>query len=179
MSVSTKMLVKQAQNGNAEAFGELYETYADELYRYALWYLGSKEAAEDAVQETICNAYIKISALKKAESFKPWIFKILVNCCKHILREKITQRNTTLPQDEAEETSADFIGDEELALREAVLQLEVEEKEILLLSAIYGYNSSEIGKMLSLPSGTVRSKLSRTAEKLRKKLTDTNAHFPL
>ena len=70
-----------------EQFLELYETVYKDLYRLAYYYLGNSQDAEDVVGETVLKAYEKFATLRKKESFKSWIFKILVNQCMAFLRK--------------------------------------------------------------------------------------------
>ena len=83
-----KTSVRAAKHGSAQAFGRLYEHYAAELYRFALWYLHNASDAEDAVQEAVLSAWRNIRALRKEEAFKAWLFQILANACKNQLQMK-------------------------------------------------------------------------------------------
>ena len=74
-------LVSSAKKGSAEAFGELYEIYSKDMFRFAYYYLGSSVLAEDCVSECVCIAFQKIGSLRKPSAFKSWLFKILHNCC--------------------------------------------------------------------------------------------------
>ena len=65
-----------------ERFMELYETVYRDMYRLAYYYMGNGEDAEDAVQDAALSACEHFGALKKEESFRPWIFRILVNRCR-------------------------------------------------------------------------------------------------
>lgn len=159
-------LVVQTQNGNAESFGELYSLFAKDMYRFALYYTGSPFLAEDAVSDAALAAFQKIGQLKRKEAFKPWLFKILFNCCKKQQREKaLSLKKTELSVAEDIAESGDRL--ESLAVKTALAALETQEREILLLSFIGGYSSGEIGEMLSMKSGSVRSKKNRTVSKLR------------
>ncbi len=84
-------LCKRAQTGDREAFGDLYDLYAKELYRYAYFVLGSPELAADAVQDAVISTFEQIKSLRKPEAFKAWIFKILSNTCNKYIGEKIIQ----------------------------------------------------------------------------------------
>lgn len=160
-------LVKSAKKGNAEAFGELYEVYAEDLFRFAYYYLGTVEEAEDAVSESVCIAFSKISQLKKVSAFKSWIFKILHNCCNKQLREKIQGRNN-LEFTSLINLKADSEGEiDRIILKTALSELGDEEREILILHFSSGYTSKEIGSIMGLKDSTVRSKLKRSIEKMR------------
>lgn len=161
-----KDLVKQAKNGDTAAFGKLYTTVAADLYRFAVFQTGSPTRAEDAVSESVLLAFQKIRNLEKAEAFKSWMFSILLNCCRGQLREKQAQL-CLVPQEDADIPAAAVDLSENAALKNALAQLEAEERELFLLSVLFGYNSRELAEMTSSKPGTIRSRLFRTKEKLQ------------
>ena len=161
-------LVSSAKNGSAEAFGELYEMYSKDMFRFAYYYLGSYSLAEDCVSECVCLAFQKIGGLRKASSFKSWLFKILHNCCNHALREKIQSEGNIEYSALVDLSEADEDLSEKLSLREALSRLDPQEKEIVILHYCQGYTSKEIGEILNMKDSTVRSKIMRSGEKMRK-----------
>lgn len=164
-------LVLQAKNANTEAFAELYEMYSKDMFRFAYYYLGNAQAAEDAVSEATLLAWQKIGMLKKSEAFKSWLFKILYNCCNSALKEKIrAEGNVELSQ--ATYLKAENIDSEErMSLLKALDCLNEQDREIVVLYYCSGYNSKEIGKLVNLKDTTVRSRILRSVEKLRQILT--------
>ena len=74
-----KFLVKLAKQGDVDAFGKLYEGVYKKLYRYAVYALHNEQDAQDAVSETVIDAFSSIRKLKSEEAFEGWIFKILAN----------------------------------------------------------------------------------------------------
>ncbi len=163
-------LVIKAKEGNIEAFGILYETYSKDMYKFALYYLGSPVLAEDCVSECVLSAFQKIGTLKKPASFKSWLFKILYNCCNKALTEKIRARETVELSSLVDLCREDSDQSEIISLKSSLEKLTEEERTIILLSYTAGYTSKEIGKMLHLKDSTVRSKLMRSTEKLRQML---------
>jgi RNA polymerase sigma-70 factor (ECF subfamily) len=165
-SENVSNLVKKAKNGSAEAFGELYGLYAEDLFRFAYYSVGSVSMAEDCVSEAVCLAFQKITSLKKNEAFKSWMFKILHNCCKK------AQKIKYLHKDEIELSEVQNLSVEEkdtnesISLMAAIKKLSAEERDIMILYYSEGYNSKEIGKMLGLKDNTVRSKKTRALEKM-------------
>ena len=161
-------LVSSAKKGSAEAFGELYEIYSRDMFRFAYYYLGSSTLAEDCVSECVCIAFQKIGSLRKASAFKSWLFKILHNCCNSALREKmlstgnVEYSSLTDLSDEGEDIT------EKLSIRQALSRLSDEEREIVILHYCQGYTSKEIGEILDMKDATVRSKIMRSGEKMRK-----------
>ncbi len=160
-------LVSSAKNGSAEAFGELYEIYSKDMFRFAYYYLGSYAMAEDCVSECVCLAFQKIGSLKKSSAFKSWLFKILHNCCNSAMREKILSTGNVEYTSLTNLASEEDIG-EKLSLRQALSALSGEEREIVILHYCHGYTSKEIGEILEMNDATVRSKIMRSGEKMRK-----------
>lgn len=167
MSSKIEDLVRSAKNSDAAAFGELYELYARDMFRFAYYYLGSQTLAEDAVSECVCIAYEKIGQLKKASAFKAWLFKILRNCCNKQLGEKVASMNNvefsslvSLSQQQRDEN-------EIISLKKALSLLSEQDREIVILHYCSGYTGREIGEITGLKASTVRSRIMRATEKMR------------
>ena len=78
-SSSELQLIRKAKRGDVKAFSELYARIYQELYKFALYTMKHRQDAEDVVSETVIIAYENIKKLKKEESFRSWIFTILMN----------------------------------------------------------------------------------------------------
>lgn len=165
-STDIRKLVRLSKEGSANAFGELYEIYSRDMYNFAYYYLGDAYRAQDAVSDAVCNAFASVGSLKKDSAFRAWLFTILLRSCQKQLKYIIEQRNISDIEEQGEIPSEDNDFRVTVELKEALLQLSEEERQIVLLSVVCSYKSSEIGEMLSMPSGTVRSKLSRATDKL-------------
>ncbi len=161
-----KQTLKQAQNGNAEAFGRLYAELRTELYRFALWYLKNPENAEDAVQEASLKAFKNIKSLQKAAAFKSWFLHILANCCKDLAAGQ--SRLQLVAPDDPALIGAPYYADFSDGTVERYLdRLSETDRRIVLLSVLGGYTSGEIGGEMRLSSTAVRSRLSRALHFLR------------
>ena len=171
MKDNISQLAKKAKNGDARAFGEIYSRFSGEMYRYALYNLGSVEAAQDAVQDAALEAWKNINKLRNEDAAKAWFFKILSHCCKHSLREKYRADFTCLEADIAQHSHDEntVLG---LDLLRLIGKLDSDDRDIILLSAVVGLNSKEISKITSINAATVRSKLSRTLAKLRREIEE-------
>ena len=159
-----KILAQKAMIGDRDAFAELYTLYKDRLYRYAFFKLHSEADAMDAVSDCICEAFKYIISLKNAEAFAAWIFRILYRCCSRSITEQAKGREQEELSDNTAAYTEDFAMTE---LKEALAKLSEEEKDIVLLSTVVGYNSKEISKILGIKPTTARSKLSRALAKMR------------
>ena len=169
-------LVTQAQAGSRAAFGELYESLAGDLYRMALYTLGSQQDAEDAGADTFAEAWKGIKNLREPEAFRSWMFRILSARCKRQVAQIVT-RKKEIDLDsyyETAEEAAPETATRRAELSEALGTLSPEERQIVLLSVLEGYTTREIASMLEMPQGTVSSKLSRSLKKLRLQLQDTD-----
>ena len=163
-----KQLVISAKSGSGEAFAELYSLYKDRLYRYAFYRLQSREDAEDAVSACIISAFRQIHNLKKPEAFSSWIFRILYCACNEQISAQNMRRQMADINELENHLSSDFSETiEKTELQQALGLLKDDEREIVLLSVVSGFNSKEIGKITDLSSGAVRSKLSRSLKKMR------------
>lgn len=178
MSAQINELVTLAKNGDAEAFGELYELYYKEMYYYACCVTGSEDLAQDAVSETVLAAFRQIGSLKKAEAFKGWLFKILCASCKRHYTENQHKRTLVYLDDGergGEEPSENQDLDISVDLKQALAALGSDEREIVLLSVVSNYRSHEIAEILGCNAATVRSKLRRALKKLRGMLDEKTA----
>jgi len=172
MAYDITILIRQAKAGDAGAFGALYESMARDLYRFALYSLGSEPAAQDAVQEAVLSAFRNIAALRSDEAFRPWMFRILRNACRKSLRQGLTARAEPLEERFCEIAAKDPPLGRALELRQAIAALPESAREIVIMHVLEGYGSREIGQMLGCPPGTVRARLSRAMAKLRKELDE-------
>ncbi len=159
-------LVRAAKRGDTDAFAKLYGTVYQDMYRFALYILCHPADAEDAVSETVVEAFVGLKKLKADELFKNWIFKILSNRCKAKLRE-YCKKNEELTQEILEGANCREEGPEEAALcREMFFSLDQEERMIVGLHLFCGYKSREIAELLHMNENTLRSKESRAIRKL-------------
>lgn len=157
-----ELLVKRACQRDSAAFAQLYATIYKDLYRFALYTLGHPEDAEDVVSDTITDAYATIHKLRNTASFRPWIFKILTNKCKMILKS-YTNKNLELDSDIS---MPDRNYAEIQDVRNAFAKLAPNERLILSLTVFAGYTNEEAAKMLGMKSGTLRSIKSRAMDKM-------------
>ncbi len=159
-----KKTVQRAMAGDRVAFGELYNEYALDLYRFALSICKNPQDAQDAVQETALAVFKSISTLKNPDKFKAYLFTALSNTCK----KKMTKLQ---PQVEFYDTGyTDSEIEFSIPVRMALEKLDDTSREILMLSVVGGFRSHEIGKMLKIPPATVRTKQKRAIEKMREEL---------
>jgi RNA polymerase sigma-70 factor (ECF subfamily) len=165
-----RQLAAAAQQGNTDAFSELYTGMYKSLYKTAYYLIGNAQDAEDTVMDTVADAYASIGKLRVAEAFEGWVYKILYNKARRKRGLIAYTATTELPETlEGNDPTAAAIGDHTDLLR-ALDTLSKEERAIVVLSVCEGYNSNEIGAVMSINSNTVRSKQMRALAKLRVQL---------
>ena len=173
MESNEKRLFKTAKSGDADAFGALYALYANELYRYACAILHDRHTAEDAVQETCIKVYTNLKNIQNADAVKAYFFKTLQNTAKTILRRgTLTVYGEEIPETQPASDNTEATASDRTDLQNALMRLSDEERQIVLLSAVAGFTSKEIAETVDLTAGAVRSKLSRSLEKLRSYLAE-------
>ncbi|MCI8623229.1 MAG: RNA polymerase sigma factor [Provencibacterium sp.] len=164
------LLVEKAKAGDPDCFASLYEQVADDLYRMALYTLGNAHDAQDAVAETFMEAYKGLASLRDNAAFRAWILRILSFRCKRKIKQYVKERGTVDIDDLAALSGGPDLaetGINRADLVSALAQLAPAEREIVLLSVVYGYTTREIAGIVGAPHGTVSSKLHRSLKKLR------------
>jgi RNA polymerase sigma-70 factor (ECF subfamily) len=162
------------QRACAASFEELAMPLFDQLYNFARWLTQDTAEAEDLVQETYTKALRGFSSFQEGSNFRAWIYRILRNS----FLSSRTGLKTMIPLDgEADETllPAESTTPEsvlmEKADREAVQQaltdLPVPFREILLLCEVEEMSYQDIAETLAIPMGTVMSRLFRARKAMR------------
>lgn len=157
-------LVRGAQSGNKEAFIALMDAHKLSMSRTALAILHNEEDAADAVAETVMEAFGHLHALKQPRYFKTWLTRILIYNCYDILR----QRRRYIPLDQAPEPTGGGPDDQALDVRESLAALAENDRLVLGLYYMDGLKVREIAKLLGAKENTVKTRLRRSRERLRK-----------
>ena len=126
-------------------------------------------AAEDLVQETLLQAWRKFHQFEAGTNARAWLFRILVNAGNGRIRKERARLRTVPIADTHPAASSDR---DAIEVTQALDQLSVEHRAVLMLSVVEGFTSREVAEILQIPQGTVMSRLSRAREVLRDKLRD-------
>jgi len=164
-------LVRQAKQGDVDAFASLYQEVYEDLYRFALYTLRHPADAQDAVGETVADAFASIRRLRSEEAFRGWIFRILSSKCKRCLK-RYAGRPVELTEEMAEQLphggSADVA--EHIQVRQMFWRLEPQDRMILAMHLFAGYTSREIARQMHMNENTVRSRESRALKRMRREM---------
>ena len=168
-------------------FEELAMPLFDSLYNFASWLVHNKSNAEDLVQETYLKALRGFASFQPGTNFRAWMFRILRNT--FLSSCSILDRRMTVEidsEDDAPVLPATSTTPESLlierykqnAVRNAIEQLPVTFREVLLLCDVEEASYREISEILSIPVGTVMSRLARARKAVRESLF-SSPHSPL
>jgi RNA polymerase sigma-70 factor, ECF subfamily len=184
--VDESVLVAQAREGDALAFGELARRYQGKIFRLAQHITQNREDAEDVLQETFLKAYEHLDQFKGDSKFYTWIVRIAVNQSLMKLRRRKTDKSVSL--DEQIDTGEDTVvreiaawgedpeqrfSREELGeiLDSAIQDLEPLYRSVFVLRDIEELSTEETAEALGLSIPAVKSRLLRARLQLRERLT--------
>lgn len=163
LNYKKKSSVEKAKKGDKENFLALINENRLSIYKVARGILNNQYDIEDAIQNTIIKAYEKISTLENNDLFKTWIIRILINECKDILRKN--KRIISLDEEINQSIYTDVY--ENIDLTRAINSLCEDLRIVTVLFYFEDMSTKDIGKILDIPDGTVRSRLSRSRQQLR------------
>ncbi len=175
-------LVRLIKKGNRSAFDDLVNRYSSRVVNIAYSLLSDQEDALDAAQEVFIKVYKSISAFRGESSVSTWIFRITKNVCTDFLRkrkaviisldaEKDDEQKIEIPD---ESTSPEEVLERNTkitAVRTAIAALDENQRMVITLFDINGLSYEEIASVLRCPVGTVKSRLYRARDSLRKILS--------
>ncbi len=171
--IEEKDLILKAQKGNRDAFCTLMEAHEKKIYALSFKYMQNTHDASDAAQDAIIKIFLNIAKFRFDSAFSTWIYRIVVNTCVDQLRRKksvvsLEDYDTKSPYANPDEDviSAEFMA----GLKKAIADLPADFKNVLILKDLEHRKYEEIAGILQISEGTVKSRLSRAREKLRKLL---------
>ena len=152
-----------------DAFAQEVRELTDTAFAVTYLILGNSADSEDAMSAAILRAFENRGKLRKRDSFRAWFLQIL----RHEAYDLLKKRRRLTPVEELPEEAAPE-GDDagRLDLRQALQELTDTQRTALLLQQ-EGYDMAEIGQLLDVPVGTVKSRISRAKQTLRTLLEDT------
>ena len=182
-------LVRRAQAGDVDAFGDLVERNRRAVFRAALAAVGSADEADDVAQEAFVTAFQKLAGFRGESSFKTWLLSITwrkaIDRRKSVTRwmqRLVTPRAADdggeewdpmqgLPSGERSQEDEVMTLDLQRRLRPLIASLPKKLRDALLLAGSGDHSYDEIGKMLGIPTGTVKWRVSEARKVLKQKMT--------
>ena len=161
-----------AAAGDEIAFGRIVAAYHAEMHRVCVFVCGDQSVAEEAVQATWSIAWKKLGSVREPERLKPWLVSVAVNQARDLVRKRARRAEleviTDVPVQHGGVDPA--TGIDAMDLRAALLALEPEERELLGMRYIAGFNATELSAALGISPSGVRNRLERLTTRLRQEL---------
>ncbi len=190
------LLLEYRSRGDRKAFEELVHRYERELYNYLRHYLGDAQMAEDAFQAAFLQVHLKCEQFEPGRRVRPWLYTVATNQAIDAQRRNRRHRMVSLSQrsrrsgkeedvgalvellDGDDPNPADRLESDEQRqfVRAAVERLPLALRQVLLLVYYQGLKYREAAEVLSIPVGTVKSRLHAAIRRLEQSLTPS--HLP-
>lgn len=176
-------IIARARRGDADAFEQLVVAYRDQVFRLALRMCGSEADADEVAQEAFLSAWKALPNFRGESQFSTWLYQLTTHAAIDLMRREkrqiaaddITEVSAAdpapSPQQQAEQSEQREI------VRDAILQLAPEQREVVVLRFMEELSYEEIGAVLKLPSGTVKSRLNRAKAQLKEILSKSGNPF--
>lgn len=177
-------LIRRTKAGDIAAFEDLFHRYQKRVYNIVYRLVGNESDAAELTQEVFVKVHNSIGSLRAEEAFLTWLRTVAVNICRDFGRRRPPPTESldaeiNLDDGQVSREIADpaagpekllLNSDRQRAVRKAVASLAPEHRTVVMLHHLEGLDVAEIAKMLGSPVGTIKSRLSRARDELRRKL---------
>lgn len=184
MDALIKIRIRQVLKGDQNAYGEIVELYKDKVFQLCYRMLGNRHEAEDMAQEAFIRAYVNIARFNLELKFSTWIYRIATNLCIDRIRKKkpdfyldaevsgtdgLTMysqvaADTNLPEDALESMEL------QATIQREISKLPEKYRSVIVLKYIEELSLNDISEILDMPLGTVKTRIHRGREALRRQL---------
>ena len=179
-----KRLTMLALKGDQQAFAEIVELYKDKIYYLGYRMLNNRHEAEDVVQETFLRVFKSLDRYDPDQKFSTWIYRIATNLSIDRLRKRKPTYSldadmndqegldgySMLPSDDRTPESEFMISETKQTVYDAIESLPAKYKSVMVLRYLQEMSLQEISDVLDMPVTTIKTRVHRGREFLRKKL---------
>jgi RNA polymerase sigma factor (sigma-70 family) len=167
-------LIASAVDGEDVAFARIVAANHDDMRRVCVFITRDHELADDAVQAASSIAWRKLGSLKEPDRLRPWLTSVAVNEARKLLKKRIrrSEREVIMDLSASPGGGDPAAGISSLDLRAAMGRLDPDDRALLAMRYIAGFNATELATAIGIsPSGT-RNRLERLLARLRQELSD-------
>lgn len=167
-------MTKRSKNNDSSEFEELLRKYQHRIYNLCRYMVGNPQDAQDAAQDAFLKAYKNLRDFMPESSLYTWLYRIAVNTCLDYKRKTsvVTLRNECLSEEEpsGEPSPERKYESKEIseAIQSALQKLPKKLRPAIVLRGIDGFSYEEIAEILHTSVGTVKSRISRARDELRR-----------
>nr|WP_275444859.1 RNA polymerase sigma factor SigW [Paenibacillus sp. ACRRX] len=179
-----KRLAMLARKGDTSAFAEIVELYKDKIFHLAYRMLSNRHEAEDVVQDTFLRVYRNLDRYDENQKFSTWIYRIGTNLCIDRLRKRKPSYSldaemndqegvdgySMIPSDDRTPETYLLVSETQRMIHEAIDSLPAKYKSVMVLRYLQDMSLQEISDVLNMPVTTIKTRVHRGREFLRKKL---------
>jgi len=184
MDAMVNQRIKQVLKGDHEAFAEIVDIYKDKIFHLSYRMLGNRHEAEDIAQEAFVRAFVNIHSFDQSKKFSTWLYRIATNLCIDRVRKKkpdyfldsevagtegLTLYSQIATDEKGPEAAVETMEIQEVVQQE-ILRLPDKYRVVIVLRYIDELSIREISGVLDIPEGTVKTRIHRGREALRKQL---------
>ena len=176
-----KELVESCKKGNPKAQYQLYQQYSKAMFNICYRMMNSREEAEDMLQESFSECFLKLNSFRYESSFGAWLKKIVIHKCINELKRKKTElvfsENLAIyrnPEDEKMQVDEKDIKYSVQAIMNALEQLSDGYRVVFSLYMLEGYDHAEISEILGVSESTSKSQYMRAKIKIKEILKTNN-----
>lgn len=156
---------------NEQEFINQVNQYKSLMFHLSYGILYNTQDCEDAVQEAIFKAWQNLDKLKNIDAFKPWLIRILINCCNDVFRKNKFRNYKELDE------NIPALEVKNIDLHDSIKLLGPKLSMPIILFYMEGFSLKEISIALKVPEGTVKSRLSRAKKKLETILSNKEENY--
>src|SRR2546425_6863866 len=182
-------VLKRIREGETELFSQLVEAHQRKIYRVALYYVRDPLAADSLTQDSFIKAFENIHRFREEASFETWLTRITINLCLNFLKQQQRELKRNITESFGEDDQGNVLtfqiadptgSPEERLIRQEMMQrveraislMSPQQKAVFQLRHYEGLSLEEIGRVMQMNIGTIKSHLFRAVQKVRDMLRD-------
>ena len=164
-----KDIIELSKARNSQAQFQLYQLYSKAMYNICYRMMNNREEAEDMLQESFTEAFMKIDTFRFESAFGAWLKRITINKCINALKKRKAEMVYTdnIPENYEDDHDFDPQGLNTAHVQQAMEELPEGYRIVFSLFLLEGYDHSEIGQILGISESTSKSQYSRARQKIQ------------
>lgn len=163
-AANEQFLIRAAQRGDLEAFGDLIRLHELQVYRVALRMLGNEADAEDAAQEALVKAWRSIGRFRQSSAFSTWLYRIVTNHCLNVISARRPTVELDDERDGAQSLDPAVAVQRRAEMREltaSIAGLPPDQRAALVLREFEGLSYDEVAEVLGVSLAAVKGRIHR------------------
>jgi RNA polymerase sigma factor (sigma-70 family) len=169
-----RSVIERAVSGDEVAFAQIVDAHHDDMRRVCVVICGDPTLADEATQSAWPIAWRKLGSIRDPGRLRPWLVSVATNECKQLIRRRARRRRL-----EAIEGASGAVANADpastidlLDLRDAMARLDPDDRALLAMRYVAGFDAGELALAVGISPAGVRSRLKRALERLRGQLKD-------